>query len=295
MISHILPFFALIMVSVPITIAVAPAILLHGTPWEWVAIPMAPLLFFFAYILTAGTLSRSGVKAIVKGKFPRDLKHPVYGPRRLYGVSWTAVYYFTPLYFYCLSFRFTRGLLFRMFGYKGSIDITVYPDAWIRDLPLLQISDKVYISNRSTIGTNMCLNDGTIFVDPIRLDEGAIVGHLAMIAPGAKLGKNTELGVGNAFGIKSRMKDGSRCGPTTTVMHGASIGENVEIGCSSYIGLRVKIAANLSIPAGANIPAGADLKSQDEVLNYYTSETSHLKEARMAKSGAMFESLAQEA
>jgi UDP-3-O-[3-hydroxymyristoyl] glucosamine N-acyltransferase len=289
MIAYLLPIYGFLIASVPLTAAVAPIIYFSGTPWIWPALMFSPVVFLFTYILTTGILSQFGKAAIIKGKFPRDLKHPVYGRRRLYGLSWTAVYYFTPVYFFCLSFRFTRTLLFRLFGYKGSVDITVYPDSWIRDLPLLQISDKVYISNRATIGTNMCLTDGSILVDPIRLDESAMVGHLAMVAPGAKLGKQTELGVGNAFGIKTRMGTRSKAGPTCTIMHGVAIGENVDIGSTSYVGLRARIADNIAVPPGANLPAGATINLQQDMDQFYTSETKLLNEVRRVAGATLFQ------
>jgi hypothetical protein len=37
---------------------------------------------------------------------------------------------------------------------------TVYPDSWIRDLPLLPFGQGEYVANPSTIGTNIVLNKG---------------------------------------------------------------------------------------------------------------------------------------
>ena len=31
--------------------------------------------------------------------------------------------------------------VFRIFGYRGSMDFTIYPDTWIRDLPLLDFGE----------------------------------------------------------------------------------------------------------------------------------------------------------
>lgn len=70
---------------------------------------------------------------------------------------------------------------------------------------------RVYLSNRATIGTNMCNIDGTILVAPIRIGRGAMVGHLAMIGPGATLGKKAEIGVGVAW-PPSHVGTDRRCG-----------------------------------------------------------------------------------
>ena len=66
------------------------------------------------------------------------------------------------------------ALALRLFGYKGSLDVTIYPDAWLRDLPLLDLSPGAYVANRATMGTNMVRPDGTILVDRITVGAGAV-------------------------------------------------------------------------------------------------------------------------
>src|SRR5262247_628928 len=83
------------------------------------AIAVAPVLFATAFVTIAATLSMAHQKAIVAGRYPRSVAHPIYFPRRLYGLCWTSVYYFTPIYFITLSIPFLKKLLFRGFGYKG--------------------------------------------------------------------------------------------------------------------------------------------------------------------------------
>ena len=81
------------------------------------------------------------------GSFPRDLRAPLYRGRRLYGLCWTAVYYFTPVYWLFLTVPLLRRALFRLFGYRGQMDFTVYPDTWIRDLPLLEFGRGAYVGS----------------------------------------------------------------------------------------------------------------------------------------------------
>ena len=149
----------------------------------------APLLYAILYVGIAGLLSLPHHKAIVPGVFPVDLSDPVYSRRKLYGLCWTSVYYFTPIYFLFLSIPFLKKILFRLFGYRGGLDFTVYPDTWIRDLPLLNFGRGAYLSNRATIGTNIILTNGHILVDGITVDEGGLVGHGAR-GPRWKKGKN---------------------------------------------------------------------------------------------------------
>src|SRR5690242_11904424 len=63
-----------------------------------IVIGLAPAAFVAFYVLVAGTLARLTTNAIVPGKFARDLGHPVYGPRRLYALCWTAVFYSPAVY-----------------------------------------------------------------------------------------------------------------------------------------------------------------------------------------------------
>src|SRR5262245_12126123 len=131
------------------------------------AIAGAPLVFATIFLVTAAILSLPHQKAIVAGRYPRAISHPVYFHRRLYGLCWTSVYYFTPVYFLTLSIPFLKKIVFRGFGYKGDLDFTTYPDTWIRDLPLLKIGRGAYLSNKATIGTNIAFPDGSILVDSV--------------------------------------------------------------------------------------------------------------------------------
>lgn len=282
MVSLLLPVLVFAIFSIPMLVAFGPVLALEPMWLKLSWLGLSPFAYVFLYVTIAGLLCNLGKKAIVRGTFPRDLKHKVYGPRRLYGICWTSIYYFTPVYFACLSFPKLRGYLFRLFGYKGSNDITIYPDVWLRDLPMLNFEDKVYVANRTTVGTNVCLSDGSIIVDRISLGKGALVGHMSVLGPGIKLEENVELGVRAGLGIRVRLQKGAKVGPCVSIHHGASVGENAEIGVCSFIGLRARIGANIKVPGGANIPAGAEINTQEEMNSYLSSETKLLTEQRIS-------------
>lgn len=242
------------------------------------SIAVAAPIFGLSFLFLAGLLSFPAHKKIIRGRFPRQNFHKVYFWRRIYGCCWTTVFYFKPLYSVYLAIPILRKTLFRLFGYKGGLNFVVYPDTWIRDLPLLSFGEGAYCSNRSTIGSNMCLQDGTILVDKIQVGEKAVVGHLTMLAPGVKVEKNADLGVGVALGIRCRMKEGSRIGAGSSINHGTIFGARSEIGGHSHVGLRVEIADDIKIPAGANLPAGAILATQADVDKYLSSENQILRQ-----------------
>lgn len=247
----------------------------------------APAIFCLAYLILAGLFSLPFQKAIVSGKFPRKLSNPVYGRRRVYGLCWNIVFYSGPIYVAVLSIPLLRKYFFKLFGYRGDPDFTVQPDTWIRDLPILELSKGVYVANKATIGTNICLLNGFVLVDKVKIGKNSMIGHLAMVAPGALIGSRAEIGVGAAIGIRARIQDGTRVGGCSAINHGADIGKNCEIGTMSYIGVRTVVGDGIRVPAGANLPAGAMIRSQADLERYVSSETEVLNKAR-EKGAAVF-------
>jgi carbonic anhydrase/acetyltransferase-like protein (isoleucine patch superfamily) len=240
---------------------------------KYAAMILSPVLFSFLFVLTAGAISYPFHSGVIPGKFPRDPGHATYSKRKIYGTCWTTIFYCKPVYYFILNSKLLKTLTFRLFGYKGDMNFTVYPDVWIRDMRLLKLGKNAYLSNRSTIGTNICHMDKTISVDAISIGENSIIGHLAMVAHGVEVGDNSEVGVGCAIGIKVQIGHFTTVGPTTTVNHYARIGSNVFIGTKSYIGAAAQIADGIKIPAGAIIPDKANIKTQEQVAQYVSAQT----------------------
>lgn len=217
-------------------------------PWSALALPWVWLLVF---LLTAGLLSRPHQFAIRPGKFRRSVADRLYFHRRLYGLCWTAVYYTKPAYFFCLSVSALKRITFRLFGYRGSMDFTVYPDTWIRDLPLLRFGPGAYISNRATLGTNVVLRHGLLLVDTVSVGPGALIGHLAMVAPGVEVGAAGEVGVGVAVGIRSRLRERAAVRPCATIEHGVTVGEDAVVGTHAYVASLGEVFPREQIPGGS--------------------------------------------
>jgi carbonic anhydrase/acetyltransferase-like protein (isoleucine patch superfamily) len=279
-VSILIPLFLCILAAFPVCVAGFPILVASSLSARLVALAFAPVLGSLAFVGLSVLLSFPFQAAIIRGKFPRDLTHVVYGPRRLYALCWCAVFYCTPIYYAFMSVPSLRKFLYRGFGYRGENDINIAPDAWIRDLPLLNFGSGAYVANKATIGTNICLAGGEILVDAVTLGNDSIVGHLTMVAPGCKIGSHVEVGVGSGIGIRASIGTRTRVGPTTTVNHGAQIGSAVDIGTMSYIGVKARIADGIRLPSGSNIPEGAEIKSQEEVASYLSSETRMLSEER---------------
>ena len=255
-------YLALIWIA-PIVVGLAPAYLLRGSFALAASVVSWPLALV-AHVLVAAALGCIHARHVVAGSFPRSVALRPYFHRRLYGLSWTALFY-SPAYPLALTLAPLRRAMLKLFGYRGSPDFVTYPDTWLRDLPLLDLGKGAYLSNKATIGTNLVLADGSILVGGIRVGEGALVGHLAMLAPKVTLGDRAQIGVGVAIGIGTRVGADAQIGPRATLEHHVVIAQGVRVGTCAYVGSRSHIGRGLVIPGGVVVPPGTRLESQDDV------------------------------
>lgn len=52
-----------------------------------------------------------------------------------------------------------KEIFFRTFGYQGTMNFTIYPTAWLRDLTLLDFGEDVYMGDGILLGTNQVNQD----------------------------------------------------------------------------------------------------------------------------------------
>ncbi len=244
-----------------------------------VALLISPIFYSVLYLLFAALLSLPHQGAIVPGRFPRDVSHPIYFHRRLYGLCWTAVYYFVPVYHLALSLPLLKKILFRLFGYRGDMGFTTYPDTWIRDLPLIKFGKGAYLSNKATIGTNIALPDGSILVEPVTVEDGALIGHLVMLAPGTHIKRGADVGVGTAIGLRTTVGEGAKINPGCSLEHGVKLGARVKVGSVTYIASAVEVAPDIVIPSGVTIPARMRITCQEEASFF----AKHIEVAKVEK------------
>jgi carbonic anhydrase/acetyltransferase-like protein (isoleucine patch superfamily) len=249
----LIPLYLLMIVSFPAFVAFAPVVLSDATWARLVWAALVPVTYGLVYVLVAGLLSLRHQHAIKPGRFKRSLSDPAYAHRRLYGLCWTSVYYFTPLYFVILSAPPLKTAVFRLFGYRGNTDFTIYPDTWIRDLPLHSFGKGAYIANRATLATNIVLGDGSLLVDRVHVGNGSLVGHLTMLAPGFHIGQQSEVGVGTAIGLRTRLGDNVKIGPVSGVDNGAIVDDGATVGTWCHIGSGARILSGAHIPSGTRI------------------------------------------
>lgn len=264
--------YALVIVVVPFTVAFAPLVLAETAGGRIAGLALAAVLYPLAYLLVCGLLSRPFWSAIKPGRFPRSLAHPVYFGRRLYGLCWTAVYY-SPFYWLYFSVPVLKWLTFRLFGYRGQMDFTLYPDTWIRDLPLLDFGKGAYVANKATLGTNLARIDGTILVGRLSIGKGAVVGHLAVVGLGTTLDEHSEVGMGAFVGLRCKLGRESLVQPCCGISHHTTVGVKAIVGAVSAIDTRTEIGDGIVLPFCSIVPRRVRLETQADVARYLSSET----------------------
>jgi carbonic anhydrase/acetyltransferase-like protein (isoleucine patch superfamily) len=249
------PVYLASIVSVPAFVALFPWLVIKPlwgkALWAFVAAPT----YAVAFVLIAGLLSLPHQAAIKPGRYSRSLADPDYRGRRLYGLCWTVLYYCTPVYFVVLSVPLLKRLAFRLFGYRGSLDFTIYPDTWIRDLPLLDIGAGAYISNRATLGTNMVLTDGSVIVDRVTIGAGSLVGHLAMLGPGTVIGTDSEIGVATVLAVRVNIGNRVVVGAVSRIDSGVSVADGAHVGRSVYLGCGTRVLEAATVATGRSVAA----------------------------------------
>lgn len=97
LIRALVPMYLGIIVGVPLVMAIMQVVAAPSPRWRVAALLMAAPIYCAAYLIVAGLLSRITLPSIVAGKYPRDVRHEINGPRRLYALCWTAIYYCAPI------------------------------------------------------------------------------------------------------------------------------------------------------------------------------------------------------
>ena len=245
-----------------------------GSWIRFLVLVVAAPVWLATYALACGVASLPFTSAVKPGTFPRDLADAAYRGRRLYGLCWTCLYYLSAAYHLVLAFPVLKWAVFRLFGYRGTMKFTLYPDTWIRDLPLLRFGEGAYISNKATLGTNMPLMDGRILVDKVTVGAGAYVGHLAMMACGTSLGDRSETGSGGIMGIRARIgNDVSTATAPVLLDHQARVSDGATIGAWSYVGKRALVGEGVKLPECTAVPRARKVLNADALVGLGSRQT----------------------
>ena len=268
-------------ITLPVMAAFAPFIVYgNDIVLKWASLAVSPLIYVISSILILGLLSQLGRHGLIEGKFARTNEDVTYRIRRRYTSMWTFLFYFKPLYFLVLSIPSLKFLAFRLFGYKGNLNFVVYPDTWLRDLPVLSIGQNAYLSNKASVATNICLMDGRILVEGIGIGEKACVGHNTIVGPGTRIGDATEIDASVTSGLRVMYGDKVKVGELCGIQHGVKIEDEAVIEAVCVIGLRCRIGPGVKISEGSHIHTGTRIRDQKEADQYFSQETGAMSRAR---------------
>lgn len=196
------------------------------------------------------------VKNIKVGKFKREKDNRDYDDRLVYTRELRHYVYDQAVMNFILSTPKINELFFRTFGYQGSLEFTIYPKCWLRDLPLINIGKGTYLADGILLGTNQVTPDQQwICTGKIEIGENCIFDQGCSVGYNSSIGSDSTIGFEVAIGLKNRIGRNVRIGGRSNIAHGCRIGNDVlipdccRIGSFSIIEDGVELGEYTDIPA----------------------------------------------
>lgn len=195
------------------------------------------------------------VSNIKVGSFKRDIESKDYSDRLIYTKAFRKFIYNPAILNEIFSCAELKEAFFRIFGYKGALDFTIYPNCWLRDLPVLDIGSNTYLADGILLGTNQVSVDQKILkVGTVKIVERCVFDQDCKIGYNSKCGNDCIIGIQTSIGLRCRMRDNVKLGEATTIRHVVTIGENVIIGSESQIGNFSLIEQGVELPEFNRVP-----------------------------------------
>jgi acetyltransferase-like isoleucine patch superfamily enzyme len=196
------------------------------------------------------------VSNIKAGKFERDRNDKDYNDRIVYTQELRNFIYNPAVLNVIFGEQELKEKFFRAFGYKGTVNFTIYPKCWLRDLPLLDIGNNVYLGDNILLGTNQVTPDQkTLVVGKIKIGDDCIFNQGCSVGGKTTIGNACIIGFETAIGFGNRMGNEIKIGERSTIGHCNKIGDNVTIGYMSKIGHFCIIEEGVEIDEMAEIPS----------------------------------------
>ena len=193
---------------------------------------------------------------IKEGKFVRDVSNSDYNDRIVYTKALRSFLYNPAVLNVIFSEQELKEKFFRAFGYKGMVKFTIYPKCWLRDLPLLDIGENVYLGDNILLGSNQVTPDQkSLVVGKIKIGDNCIFNQGCTIAGKSSMGNNCIIGFETAIGFGNTIGNFTNIGERVTIGHCNKIGSNVTIGYMCRIGRFCIIEDGVNIKEMTDIPS----------------------------------------
>jgi UDP-3-O-[3-hydroxymyristoyl] glucosamine N-acyltransferase len=199
---------------------------------------------------------QKSVSNIKAGKFVRDKNDPDYNDRLIYTKELRNFLYNPAVLNVVFGEQELKEKFFRAFGYAGTVNFTIYPKCWLRDLPLLDIGENVYLGDNILLGTNQVTPDQkTLVVGTIKIGDNCIFNQGCTVGGKSTIGNDCIIGFETAMGFGNTIGDNTQLGERVTVGHCNKIGSNVKIGYMCKIGRFCIIEDGVEIDEMTEIPS----------------------------------------
>lgn len=179
----------------------------------------------------------TAVGNIKAGFFQRDPNDPEYQSRLYYTEKLRQYVYDPATMNTILGDPDLKAMFFKTFGYPGQMRFTIYPNCWLRDLPLLEIGEDAYLADGILLGTNqVSRNQKTLKVGPISIGARTVFDQQCMVGLNTKIGIECVIGVRACIGLFCSIGDRVVINALSNVSHKVHIGDGVTVGYDCTIG-----------------------------------------------------------
>jgi len=205
--------------------------------------------------LAADPAHIAAVESIRPGRVRRDVQDPEYRLRSRYTASLRRFMYNPALLEVVFAEAELKTLFFRTFGYKGQTEFTVYPNAWLRDLPLLDLGQRCYLGDGIILGTNqVAVDQQYLVVDRISIGATTVFDQHCMVGYGSRVGSGCVIGARVMIGMKTRIGDAVLVRPASGVGHHCRLGNRVRIGHDVMVGAFSVVEDDVIVSDYSRIP-----------------------------------------
>lgn len=199
---------------------------------------------------------QKSVSNIKAGKFVRDNNNPDYNDRLIYTKVLRTFLYNPAVLNVIFGDQAMKEKFFRAFGYRGKVNFTIYPKCWLRDLPLLDIGENVYLGDNILLGTNQVSPDQkNLLVGKIKIGDNCIFNQGCTVGGKTNIGNDCIIGFESAIGFANTIGENCKIGERVTIGHCNKIGSNVNIGFMCKIGRFCIIDEGVEIEEMSEIPS----------------------------------------
>ncbi len=196
------------------------------------------------------------VSNIKAGKFERNPSHKDYKDRIDYTMQLRNFLYNPAVLNVIFTDQELKTKFFRTFGYQGKVNFTIYPKCWLRDLPLLDIGDNVYLGDNILLGTNQVTPDQkSLLVGKIKIGDNCIFNQGCSVGGKTTIGADGIIGFEVGIGFRNTIGKEVKIGERSTIGHGNRIGDNVTIGYCCKIGHFCVIEDGVELDEMTEVPS----------------------------------------